>query len=152
MVVLNACKSGRYGGKVGSGYYGVAARIVERTGIPAVIAHQHSILVKVAAPFSEALYRRIAANDPVDVALTEVRLLLQRTPQWATPVLYMSSPDGILFGDGAGTEADAMEQMPLPRTTELQWSRSVSGSSASSASRARLGVMRYAVTPPRRST
>jgi len=115
LVVLNSCKSGRYGGRLGSGYYGVAARVVERTGMPAVIAHQHSINDDVALKFSEVLYGRIAANDPVDVALTETRLLLKRTPQWTTPVLFMSSRDGKLFADRVEGEPVSRAAAVVPR-------------------------------------
>jgi hypothetical protein len=99
LVVLNACKTARHEGRMGAPLCeGVASAILERTGVPAVVANQYSITHKTAIDFSETFYRRLAAGDAVDEALTETRLRLRhRTPEWATPVLFLSSPDGKLF-------------------------------------------------------
>lgn len=108
LVVLNACKTARHAGHEGTPlYYGAASAILERTGVPAVVANQYSISDAAAIAFSEAFYGRIAKGDPVDEALTETRLRLRaRSVEWATPVLFMTSPDGKLF---------TLEQVPRRR-------------------------------------
>ncbi|HEX7185466.1 MAG TPA: SAVED domain-containing protein [Thermoanaerobaculia bacterium] len=108
LVVLNACKTARHAGREGAPlYYGAASAILERTGVPAVVANQYSISDAAAVAFSEAFYGRIAKGDPVDEALTETRLRFRaRSSEWATPVLFMTSRNGKLF---------AMEQVPRQR-------------------------------------
>lgn len=98
LVVLNACSTARYKGRLGSPLYsGVASAVLERAGIPAVIANQHTISDQVAIEISRIFYRRIA-QDGVDTALTEARLQLQETsPEWATPVLFLNAEHGRLF-------------------------------------------------------
>jgi CHAT domain-containing protein/CBASS immunity sensor of nucleotide second messenger signals len=99
LVVLNACKTALHAGKMGAPLCeGVASAVLERTGVPAVVANQYSISDPAAIAFSETFYGRIAAGDGVDEALTEARLRLRhRTSEWATPVLFLTAPDGKLF-------------------------------------------------------
>lgn len=110
LVVLNACKTARYAGRLAApDYSGVASAVVERTGMPAVVAHQYSISDKAAISFSKSFYRRIAAGDGVEEALTELRLEQKRhTSEWGTPVLFLTTQSGKLFsvtpGKGRFTE------------------------------------------------
>jgi hypothetical protein len=99
LVVLNSCKTARHAGRVGAPLnHGVATAVLERTGVPAVLANQYSISDGAAIAFSNTFYRRIAAEDGVDEALTEARLRLrERTFEWATPVLFLTAPSGKLF-------------------------------------------------------
>jgi hypothetical protein len=99
VVVLNACQTARHAGRMGAPlYHGVASAVLSQTGVPAVVANQYSISDQAAITFSEAFYGRIAAGYAVDAALTEARLRLNaRSPEWATPVLFLSSPDGKVF-------------------------------------------------------
>jgi hypothetical protein len=96
LVVLNACKTARHKGRLGGPLYnGVASTLLERTEVPAVIANQHSISDAAAIEFSRHMYGRIAAGDGVDEAITEARLRLwTRTQEWATPILYLTAPNG----------------------------------------------------------
>ncbi|MEA2600062.1 MAG: hypothetical protein QOF89_1054 [Acidobacteriota bacterium] len=97
LVVLNSCKTARYAGRLGL-YEGVASAVLTGTGIPAVVANQYTLSDPAAISFSETFYGRIAAGDGVDTALTEARLRLHvRSREWATPVLFLSAPDGKLF-------------------------------------------------------
>lgn len=99
LVVLNACSTARHAGHTGSPLYsGVASAVLDRAGVPAVVANQHTISDRTAVDFSRMFYQRIAAGDAVDAALTEVRLLIQATsPEWATPVLFLNTQHGQLF-------------------------------------------------------
>jgi len=99
LVLLNACKTARYAGcAVAPRYSGVASAIVERTGMPAVVAHQYTVSDETAISFSATFYKRIAAGDGIEEALTELRLQHERhSNEWGTPVLYLSTPSGRLF-------------------------------------------------------
>jgi SMODS-associated and fused to various effectors sensor domain/CHAT domain len=99
LVVLNGCKTACHEGRMGAPLCeGVASAVLERTGVPAVVANQYTISHSTAIAFSETFYSRLAAGDAVDEALTEVRLRHRhRTVEWATPVLFLSAPDGKLF-------------------------------------------------------
>jgi len=112
LVVLNACKTARHQGKMGAPLCeGVSSAVLERTGVPAVVANQYSISDPAAIAFSETFYGRIAAGDGVDEALTEARLRLRaRTLEWATPVLFLTAPNGKLF---------AMEPMRRQRSVPV---------------------------------
>jgi len=99
LVILNACKTARWAGRTAARRFsGVASAIVERTGMPAVVAHQYAISDKAAIEFTKTFYGRVAAGDSVEEALTELRLLHRRhSPEWATPVLYLTTSSGRLF-------------------------------------------------------
>src|SRR5205807_206208 len=76
------------------------AQSLVKQGIPVVIAMQFEITDKTAIQFSQEFYTRLAASDPVDAVLAEARkaIYFQSSPiEWATPVLYMRSPDGLVF-------------------------------------------------------
>ena len=101
LVVLNACDTARTGPSEGSRLLaGVATNLV-LGGIPAVVAMQRPISDRAAITFSQTFYRRLAAMDPVDAAVTEGRRAIHRqdpaSTEWATPVLFLRSPDGKLF-------------------------------------------------------
>ena len=98
LIFLNACRSGRAAAP--NPFGGVAMALVE-AGVPAVIAMQRPISDGAAIAFSETVYRRLAAGDSIDAAVTEGRhSLAAREPKtrlWATPVLFSHVPDGRLF-------------------------------------------------------
>jgi tetratricopeptide (TPR) repeat protein len=101
LVVLNACDTGRPGASASLGTFaGVAAALI-LARIPAVLAMQSPISDAAARAFSNKLYRRLGAGDPVDVATAEARLAIwrrrRRSFEWATPVLFLSGSDGRLF-------------------------------------------------------
>lgn len=99
LVVLNSCKTARHAGQSGAPFnFGVAAAILERTDVQAVVAHQYAISFKAAIHFSDVFYHRIAAGDDLDTALAAVRLSLRsECDEWETPVLFLGSEDGKLF-------------------------------------------------------
>ncbi|BCM92641.1 hypothetical protein IAD21_04523 [Abditibacteriota bacterium] len=98
LVVLNSCEGAS--GAASDVFAGSAASLV-RGGMPATVAMQFEISDKAAIAFSRAFYGAIAHSWPVDAALVEARKAIQLTLpdaiEWSTPVLYMRSPDGILF-------------------------------------------------------
>lgn len=98
MVLLNSCEGAR-GGK--SDIFSSTASILVRRGIPAVLAMQYKITDKAAIEFAKAFYLALSDGMPVDAAVSEARIAVSvavtNTIEWGTPVLYMRSPDGVLF-------------------------------------------------------
>jgi hypothetical protein len=99
LVVLNACETARWaaGGEGREPFAGVATALV-KSGLLAVVAMQFPISDRAALAFSRALYRRLAAGDPVDAAVTEGRLAIlaedSSSCEWVTPVLFLRVPYG----------------------------------------------------------
>ena len=98
LVVLNSCEGAK--GSEHDIFSGTASILVRR-GIPAVLAMQYEITDRAAIEFSRAFYDALADGSPVDTAVSEARkainLGIANTLEWGTPVLYMRSPDGVLF-------------------------------------------------------
>lgn len=113
LVVLNACDTARTAGFEGASPFGGVAAALVRKGVPAVVAMQFPITDDAALPFAGALYSRIAAGDPVDTAVTEgrmaIRTALRDSMEWATPVLFMRTPDGRLFAPEKPEEMSRLE-------------------------------------------
>lgn len=100
LVVLNACETAQI---PADPFAGVATALL-REGMPAVVAMQRGIRDRSAIEVSRTFYGRLAAGDPVDVAMAEVRLALWtlrrqglRPFDWAIPVVYLRPPDGRVF-------------------------------------------------------
>jgi hypothetical protein len=96
LVVLNACKTARHKGRGGAPLnHGVASAVLERTGVPAFVAHQCSISDAAAIEFSGFLYERIARGESIEEAMTVVRLQLwRRSSEWGNSVLFLNGPNG----------------------------------------------------------
>lgn len=95
LVVLNACSTGQWSITGGNPFAGLSTALI-LTGLPAVLAMQRPISDEAAIAFSHELYRHLAAGDPVDAAVVEGRLAIQRVErvqgsdvEWATPVLFL---------------------------------------------------------------
>lgn len=98
LVLLNSCEGAR-GSK--RDVFSSTASILIRQGIPAVLAMQYTISDNAAIEFSRIFYESLTDEMPVDAAVSEARLgvnlAIKNTVEWGTPVLYMRSPDGVLF-------------------------------------------------------
>jgi hypothetical protein len=72
-----------------------------RAGLPAVLAMQRPISDGAAITFSQALYARLIAGDPLDAAVAEgrqsIHSMAPRSMEWAVPALLMRAPDGTIF-------------------------------------------------------
>jgi tetratricopeptide (TPR) repeat protein len=101
LVVLNACHTAEAVGTHGPNPFAGAASSLVMGGIPAVVAMSGPVSDLAAVAFSRTFYQRLAAGDPIEAALTEGRLAIQRSEPrdgaWATPILFLRSPDGRLF-------------------------------------------------------
>lgn len=98
LVVLNACEGARGSEQ---DIFSSTATILVRRGIPAVLAMQYEITDRAAIELSHVFYEALADGLPVDTAVGEARKAISfgivNTLEWGTPVLYMRSPDGLLF-------------------------------------------------------
>jgi CHAT domain len=98
LALLNSCETAQ--GAQTDIFSSTAAALVRR-GTPAVVAMQFEITDDAAIQFSRVFYTAIARGMPVDSAVAEARksvaLQVANTYEWGTPVLFMRSPDGMLF-------------------------------------------------------
>jgi len=101
LVVLNACHTADAVGTQGPNPFTGAASALVMGGVPAVVAMSGPVSDVAAVAFSRTFYQRLAAGDPIEAAVTEGRLAIQRAdPEdgaWAIPALFLRSSDGILF-------------------------------------------------------
>jgi hypothetical protein len=104
LVFVNACMSGTTASQATfDPFAGIAASLI-RIGVPAVVAMQFPISDRGAINFADTFYHRIADGYPVDAAVNEARKALwdKEDTEWATPVLFMRSSDGMLFQPATG--------------------------------------------------
>jgi hypothetical protein len=98
LAVLGACDSGRRGR---SQWAGVVPGLIAGAAIPAVVAMQYPVRNSAAITFAGAFYTAVAAGQSVDEAIYGGRLALldpdDLSASWGIPVLYLRSPDGVLF-------------------------------------------------------
>ncbi len=96
MVVLNACRSART--DLVDPYGGMAQGLVQQDAT-AVVAMQFPISDRAAVAFTGAFYGALVDGLPVDQAASSARkaLLADYADEWATPVLFLRSPDGDIF-------------------------------------------------------
>ena len=96
MVVLNACRSARTDAIDPFG--GMAQGLVQQDAT-AVVAMQFPISDRAAVTFTGEFYGALVDGLPVDQAVSSARksLLAEFRDEWATPVLFMRSPDGNIF-------------------------------------------------------
>lgn len=101
LVVLNACHTAESVGTHGPNPFAGVASALVMGGVPAVVAMRGPVPDIAAVAFSRTFYQRLAAGDPIEAAVTEGRLAIQRAvagnDAWATPTLFLRSPDGMLF-------------------------------------------------------
>ena len=117
MAVFNACEGGRSGRN--DPFAGIAQTLVLQR-IPAVVAMQFEISDLAAIRFSQVLYETLARGDPIDKAITHARRAIYAFPnaiEWATPVLYLRTPDGRIFDVKPGTHAEEIVRASDPTVT-----------------------------------
>lgn len=100
LVVLHSCESGALSSA--NALVGIASLVVQMN-VPAVVAMQFRVSNITAQRFALEFYRRLANNEPVDKAVQEARRHIALGPagfksrDFATPVLFMRDPEGLLF-------------------------------------------------------
>lgn len=143
LVLLNSCEGAR-GSK--RDIFSSTASILVRKGIPAVLAMQYEITDKAAIEFSRAFYLAIADGMSVDAAVAEARIAVSvavpNTIEWGTPVLYMRSPDGMLFNvSKKNTKGNKREEEYISREKQLEEERRNIGFRRSLCPRSRNSVL-----------
>ena len=110
LVVLNACEGAQTGTQ--ALYASIAEHLVRR-GLPAVLAMQYAITDAAAVEFTRSFYGALANGLPVDAACAEARKAMSLAApgswEWATPVLFLRSPDGELWTRQAKTAGAKMD-------------------------------------------
>ena len=98
LVVLNSCLGAKASG---ADVFSSTSSVLVRRGVPAVLAMQYQISDQAALEFSRSFYEAVADGMPIDAAVADARkavsLSARNSVEWATPVLHMRSPDGVLF-------------------------------------------------------
>lgn len=98
LVLLNSCEGARSGSR---DIFSSSASILVQKGIPAVIANQYEVTDRAAIEFARSFYESIADGLPIDASMAEARkaisFAINNTLEWGIPVLYMRSPDGVIF-------------------------------------------------------
>lgn len=111
LAVLNGCETAVTSEK--EPLLGAAPALV-KAGIPAVVAMQFSIPDQTAITFSRTFYGALADSFPVDAAVAESRkAIYARYPDrrdWGIPVLFMRSPDGVLWKMNEPSKQGSPEQ------------------------------------------
>jgi hypothetical protein len=125
LVVLNACQSAR--GDSHDVFGGMAQGLVQFS-VSAVAAMQFPISDKAASTFSRSLYRAIARGNPVDQAIASARkaILMAYPSEWATPVLYLRTNDGVIFDltrEVGNASAESPGEPPPPEDPRRRWTR-----------------------------
>ncbi len=114
VVVLLACSSAAE--STAQAFMGLAPRLI-RAGVPAVVAMQYAVTADSASTFSRTLYKALADGWPLDAAVTEGRKAIsarQTTDdmEWGIPVLFMRSPDGVIWREEPGPQGGAGPAAP----------------------------------------
>ncbi|MCC7208784.1 MAG: CHAT domain-containing protein, partial [Anaerolineae bacterium] len=97
LVVMNACQGART--NRADPFAGIASALVAR-GIPGVVAMQFAITDNASRVFSTEFYRALSEGYAVEASMAEARRAISNTLnnlEWATPVLYLRAPSGVLF-------------------------------------------------------
>lgn len=114
LIVLSGCQTAMT--KTNDPFSSVAGALVKK-GIPSVIAMQQSIRDDSANIFASRFYKALATGQPIDIALGEARLSMERPSKenpdhslvdWGIPVLISSVWDLNLFA------LDAEAPLPVP--------------------------------------
>jgi hypothetical protein len=79
------------------------AQAFVQAGIPAVVNWQRTPTLRESAIFAQVFYMALCDRYPIDAGLGELRrkLFYEGRLAWWAPVLHLSAPDGMLFGQQA---------------------------------------------------
>lgn len=100
----------------------LAAQLVNAGGVPAVLAMQRLVDIRLARTFTATLNEQLLRHGNLDLAVrnTRQRIFQHDDPAWGTPVLYMRMSNGQLF-----TPNVHLEYLQLLREDErlVRWQR-----------------------------
>ena len=112
LAVLNACQSAQ-NAQNAQALTGVGPALVD-AGLPAVVAMQFIVGDESARAFTQDFYEMLSHYLPVDECISRARegLMLAAgvdNVDWATPVLYLRAPDGVVFAPEGVEEIEEEE-------------------------------------------
>lgn len=118
LVVLNACQSAK--DPVRAPLASLGAQLLQ-TGLPAVIAMQFPIQDQAAMRFAQLLYTSLMDGQcagRVDAAVAQARsglyALNNQENHFGTPVLWLNSPDGVIFNLPAQDQSNGLRTATSP--------------------------------------
>ena len=125
LAILGACETGRRDGH--NVWSSVVASLLKK-GIPAVVSMQFTVMDRLAAAFSAALYRGLVAGKTVDEAVSLGRAAIRMDAingnsdirDWGVPVLYLRSPGGRVFQPVGNEVAQRDAEMSLDHLIKQQ--------------------------------
>lgn len=97
IAVLGACQTAQ---RDDVGMWSSVAEALLKAGLAAVVGMQFPVLDKTAMDFARRFYGALAVGLSIDEAVAAGRVAIAAAGDargWATPVLYLRSPDGIMF-------------------------------------------------------
>ena len=98
LAVLNSCEGAR---SSRTNLFSSTGAILASRGVPAVVSMQYEISDRAAVEFSRTFYDSLAEGEAVETAVADARkaikMALEETVEWGTPVLHMRARDGMLF-------------------------------------------------------
>lgn len=98
LAVLNSCEGARASR---TNLFSSTGAILASRGIPAVVSMQYELTDRAAVEFSRSFYDSLAEGEAVDSAVADARkaikMALEETVEWGTPMLHMRARDGVLF-------------------------------------------------------
>lgn len=114
LAVINACEGAR---PDATDIFSGTAQTLVQQGIPAVVAMQREITDDAAKEFARAFYTALSKGYPLEYAVTMSRQEIgdNHELEWATPVLFMRSPDGYLFDLKEASKVNNKPLDVLPR-------------------------------------
>jgi hypothetical protein len=99
VAVLGACQTAQ---RDDIGAWSSAAEVLLKAELGAVVGMQFPILDTSAVSFSQEFYRSLSAGLTIDEAVAAGRaaIAVSGDPRgWATPALFLRSPDGVIFSE-----------------------------------------------------
>jgi hypothetical protein len=129
LAVLNSCEGARASQ---TNLFSSTGATLASNGVPGVVSMQYTISDKAALEFSRTFYDSMCAGMPVEFAVSEARIsikmVMQETVEWGTPVLHLRAGDGMLFEmDVNGALGLAGPANAAPAAVPVRTSASFSG-------------------------
>jgi len=121
LVILNACRTAT--SSPTQRFVSLVTSLV-RSGPRAVVAMQYSFPDEIAQHFMQEFYTSLANGMPVDVSVAYARKIVaidfdRENRDWATPLLYMRSPDGVIFNIKSVDSPKTKNQQEVSISDEL---------------------------------
>jgi hypothetical protein len=115
VAVLNACQTGQ---SDSVNVWSSAATSLLTAGLGAVVGMQFRVGDAAATAFSKVLYQALIGGAAVDEAVSMGRQAIAADDDrrgWITPVLYLNTPDGVVFPEFASSRELRDMQVRLPK-------------------------------------